>query len=105
METPTPMSMFGVELLLAVRTDAVAEIGFSVIANVDLKKVPLAACVADLLAGCADGQQTAQSSDFAQGFLEFANEAVLFVFGGFSFADVANDQTGARLAFWVFENH
>lgn len=52
---------FRIELAAAIRADAVAEIGLGMVADVHLQIVPLAFLIADFPAGCADGQQSAQS--------------------------------------------
>jgi hypothetical protein len=58
----------------------VAELGFGVIANIDLHLRPVPFIIANLLARCTDGQQAAQDSHIGQRLLAFLDGAfALFV--------------------------
>ena len=56
----------GIECFHALRTDAVAELGFGVVADIDFHLVPVALVVADLLAARADGHDAAQGLDLIE---------------------------------------
>src|ERR1051326_3715416 len=57
----------GIQLAYALRADAVAEIGLRVAADVRFQLMPVSLVVANLFAGRADGQQSAELLHLGQG--------------------------------------
>ena len=67
-----------VQLLDAIRADAVGEGGIGVFLDVALHLAPIALVVADFFATGADGQQPAQGLHAGEGFLQVQDELVAF---------------------------
>ena len=89
--------VFGVELVGALRTQAVAEFGLGMRTDVGLDLVPVALVVADFLAGHADGQQPAEDLDFREGVFAFRDELLAFLLGLLARGDVGDAGQNAGL--------
>ena len=79
------------------------EIRLGMIADIDLKGVPLAHLIADLLARSADGQKPAEILHFRQSVLELSNQPLPFTLRKFAVADVADNQAGSRMPLGILE--
>lgn len=97
--------MSGIKFAPAFGADPVAEIRFRVVANVKLQRLPLASFIANLLARCADWEQSAQSFDFGQSILQFRDQSFPLTFRGLSLADVADDDARPHFPLGIVKDH
>ncbi len=94
---------FRVQPAPAIGTNSVGEVRFAMLSDVNFQIMPEALLVANLAAGGADRQQSAQALDAGQGVLHLGDQALPLRFCRFPLADIAHDDAGARFARGIAE--
>jgi len=89
---PLDRFLLGIQVLRAVRADAVTESCLAVGAYVLLEPIPVAPVVAHLLAPGADGQEAVQRLHVCQGRAKLGYEVLALGLQRFPLADVATDE-------------
>ena len=79
------------------------EIRLGMIADIEFKRAPVAPFIADLLAGRADRQKTAEGLDLGQGFPEFLDQQFPLLFSALPVANVTDNHAGSGMTLQVFE--
>lgn len=102
---PVKVLSVGVENAPTFWTDSVAEIGLSVLPNIQLQWPPSPFLIPNLSARGAHGKQSAQSFDMSERVLEFMDQSLPFCLCRLALTDVANDQTSSSLPLRILKNN